>query len=59
MLSNFVFVLDKSSLKMRFAKLHHEVLIKKKRTRGNKLIDMDAHPHYTNKIQHFSNISGV
>ena len=48
----------KNSLKMRFSKIQHEVLIKKKKTRGNKLLDMDAHPHYTPKIQCFSNIAG-
>ena len=48
----------KNSLKMRFAKIQHEVLIKKKKTRGNKLLEMDAHPHYTPKIQCFSNIAG-
>ena len=45
-------------MKMRFSKIQHEVLIKKKKTRGNKLLDMDAHPHYTPKIQCFSNIAG-
>ena len=52
------FLPGKNSLKMRFAKIQHEVLIKKKKTRGNKLLDMDAHPHYTPKIQYFSNIAG-
>ena len=49
---------NKSALKLRFSKLQHEVLIKKKKTRSNKLLDMDAHPHYTPKIQPFSNIAG-
>ena len=49
----------KNDLKIRFSKIQHEVLIKKRKARSSKLLEMDSHPFYTPKIQSFTNIAGI